>query len=296
LQRGSLSKDYWKSPDVLEQYHATFGARIGWKWDAVLSELRAKWVPPEDGFSIWDWGTGSGVAALRVQEAFSTAIKQIFLWDRSALALEFSSSKIGSQAPDLSVEVSPDLPQASPLFVTLSHVLTELEDKPLQDLVSVIRNAQGIIWVEAGTPENSRRLISVRETLRSHFTPFAPCPHSGPCGLLGNTRDWCHQFAPTPSIAFTTSEWRKFQTEVGVDLRSLPVSYLVLMQPTLIPVPRSSTQERMLGRPRYEKGQVKVLLCHDQGVHERRVLKRDSPEIFRKLDENAFDVSLSRER
>src|ERR1051325_1870681 len=57
--------DYWKSEDELALYDATFGERIGWKWDAVLAELAAKdWRPRSQ--RVFDWGCGSGVAGRRV--------------------------------------------------------------------------------------------------------------------------------------------------------------------------------------------------------------------------------------
>ena len=40
---GSAAKGpYWKSRDDLAHYDATYAERIGWKWDAVLAELRAR--------------------------------------------------------------------------------------------------------------------------------------------------------------------------------------------------------------------------------------------------------------
>ena len=70
LDAPSEGGDYWSSPDLLAAYDATFGERIGWKWDAVLAELRARgWAPPA-GTAVLDWGCGSGVAGRRVLGAF----------------------------------------------------------------------------------------------------------------------------------------------------------------------------------------------------------------------------------
>ncbi len=36
--------DYWNSTRDLEIYDATFGARIAWKWNAVLGEIARRGV------------------------------------------------------------------------------------------------------------------------------------------------------------------------------------------------------------------------------------------------------------
>jgi len=61
---------YWTSLNDLANYDLTYGERIGWKWDAVLRELRTRaWSPPA-GLPILDWGCGSGIAGRRVSQAF----------------------------------------------------------------------------------------------------------------------------------------------------------------------------------------------------------------------------------
>ena len=41
---------YWHTITDLECYDFTFGERIGWKWDAVLAELKQRgWTPPAAG-------------------------------------------------------------------------------------------------------------------------------------------------------------------------------------------------------------------------------------------------------
>ena len=57
--------DYWRSEEELALYDSTFGERIGWKWDAVLSELSVRGWQPQ-GRRLVDWGCGSGIASRRV--------------------------------------------------------------------------------------------------------------------------------------------------------------------------------------------------------------------------------------
>ena len=54
---------YWQSGSDLASYDFTYGARIGWKWDAVLTELRLReWRPAAR--TVLDWGCGDQRASL----------------------------------------------------------------------------------------------------------------------------------------------------------------------------------------------------------------------------------------
>ena len=54
---GTGGVDYWEDASLVELYDWTFAQRIGWKWDAVLSELFARhWHPPfgaRAGLGMW---------------------------------------------------------------------------------------------------------------------------------------------------------------------------------------------------------------------------------------------------
>jgi hypothetical protein len=163
----------------------------------------------------------------------------------------------------------------------LSHVLTELTDAQVDELVALMAFATAVIWIEPGTYETSRRLIAVRERLRDVFHVVAPCPHRAACGMLtpANERHWCHHFAPSPSEVFTNGHWAKFAKLAGIDLRSLPLSFLVLdKRPPVYP-----DELRLIGRPRVYKAHALVLGCDATGVQEYRHTKREEPDLFRRL-------------
>ena len=94
LEGASAGGDYWTSRADVADYDFTFAQRIGWKWDAVLSELKRRgWTPPA-GRPLIDWGCGSGVAGRRVLEFFgSDLFTRLQLFDHSATAMEFASEK-----------------------------------------------------------------------------------------------------------------------------------------------------------------------------------------------------------
>lgn len=287
LREGFLSgragdQDYWRSEEELALYDATYAERIGWKWDAVIRELRARgWEPRSE--HLLDWGCGSGVAGRRVLQAWPERFTSLTLHDRSPLAVKYAADRAGAEFPQLTVErrLPSELPPNT--LLVLSHVLNELPAPDLERLLTLAQQAREIIWVEAGTHADSRQLIEVRERLRGGKTIVAPCTHAARCGLLtnANVRHWCHHFAPVPSEAFQDARWAELSREIGIDLRTLPYSYLVLDSEGDRGVPEGFS--RVIGEPRSFKGYSKVLSCQADGVSEFMLQKRDAPELLKEL-------------
>jgi hypothetical protein len=69
---------------------------------------------------------------------------------------------------------------------------------------------------------------------------------------------------------------------MGIDLRSLPYSFLVLERAAAAHPPGYS---RIIGAPRDAKGYSKVLSCHQDGVSEFMLQKRDAPALLREIRE-----------
>ena len=271
--------DYWRSDDELVLYDATFGERIGWKWDAVLHELALR------GWQSWsrrvlDWGCGSGIAVRRVLAAWPQ-FEALALHDRSPLALRFATNRARAAFPSVPIETG--RVTAKDALLLLSHVINELSPAQLAALLEVAAQAREVIWVEAGTHADSRRLCEARDTLLSRgFAAIAPCTHSAHCGMLAleNARHWCHHFAAPPAEAFQDARWAEFGRELGIDLRSLPYSFLVLTRDT---VPMTAGFSRVIGEPREAKGYARVLSCQAQGVAEFMLQKRDALQLYRAL-------------
>src|SRR5947207_12381903 len=85
---------YWTSRSDLENYDFTFAQRIGWKWDAVLHELKLRgWRPPPGGLLL-DWGCGSGIAGRCVADFFGPErFTSLRVFDRSPLAIELATAR-----------------------------------------------------------------------------------------------------------------------------------------------------------------------------------------------------------
>ncbi len=275
LDGSAGAADYWRSPEELALYDSTFGERIGWKWDAVLRELALRGWQPRSR-RVLDWGCGSGVAGRRAIEAWPH-FAALALHDRSSLAVRFAAERAPAGVRVEMIETV----DADTLLV-LSHVINELSAAGLARVLDLARQSGEVIWVEAGTHAESRRLIAVREQLTQIFSVVAPCTHQKRCGLLTakNARHWCHSFARPPAAIFQDARWMEFGREMGIDLRSVPYSFLVLQRAN---PPMRAGFSRVLGAPRDAKGYSKVLSCHASGVAEFMLQKRDAPTLLREI-------------
>lgn len=291
--------DYWQSESDLAAYDATFAQRIGWKWDYILEELKRRgWRPP--GGELLDWGCGSGIASRAFLDHFGAQSSSgLRLWDRSSLAMSYAAQRAREKFQQLKVVTGANsiteaaATGASPLrdgTLLISHVLTELTPEQTESLADLAAKAASVIWVEPGTFECSLTLIAIRERLRERLNVVAPCTHAGRCGILApeNERHWCHHFAAPPPEVFVDGNWSRFANLLGIDLRDLPLSFLVLDSR---PAPPLSTRAgRVIGHPRIYKAHALLLGCDTSGVSERKLTKRALPEEFRALKKGEAGV------
>lgn len=276
---------YWQSRADLAAYDLTFAQRIAWKWDAVLGELKLRgWSPPPG--EVLDWGCGSGVAGRCVLREFGPEhLTALGLFDRSPLAVEFAAARAKAVFPKLAINSG--VPETGRIgLLLLSHVLNELTEAERAALLELTTRADAVLWVEPGTHADSRALGAMRERLLGEFDVVAPCTHAAACGVLaaGNERHWCHNFAAPPSGIMADSNWVRFAQRMGIDLRSLPYSFLALERKGLRAEGlRFAGWARLVGTPRVYKGFAKLFCCEASGVRDLTLQKRDAPALFKRL-------------
>lgn len=283
----------WLGERELALYDATFGARIGWKWAAVLAEIEQRAIHPPRG-TILDWGCGTGVASRAWIERHGPEGQRVLLFDTSVAARAFAARALRARWPGLEV-VELDAPPSQPPAVLLaSHVISELEDEAFDELVDLAAASEFVAWVEPGSKDIAQRLVVARERLRDELAVLAPCTHAAVCGLLaaGHGSDWCHHLAAPAPEAFTTRLWNQVARDVGIDLRSLPYAFLVLGRGEQRATdPRDA---RILGRPRVEKGRALLDVCRVEGVSTLRFLERTDKVWFRTLPDPPEHARLHR--
>jgi hypothetical protein len=284
-QAGTGEPDYWRDRRDLELYDQAFGARIAWKWKAVVDELVERGLEPPAG-ALLDWGCGTGRAARAWLTGFgSRSAAVVRLWDRSAMARELAAERVRAELGAEAVAVSGIGTREAPAVLLVSHVLAELDPPSLAGLLALARRSRLVAWVEPGSRAVSRRLSAVRDALLDELEVLAPCTHGAACGALaaGHEGDWCHAFARPAPEAFTSRFWRRLGERLGVDLRSLPYAWLVMRARALGPAQRVAGAARVLGRPRMQKGHAQVQACDANGLSELRLLERDARDEVRRL-------------
>ena len=288
LRGSAVAEPYWKTPADLASYDFTYGERIGWKWDHVLRELRARnWRPTSR--TVLDWGCGSGIAARRVISFFGAEnFDSLDVWDHSPLACDFAAAAAQNAFPQLSVaHATPGLLNSTePVgLLVVSHVLNELTPGHLTTLLGLIARAEAVLWVEPGTHVVSRALGKIRDETRERFRIVGPCTHANACPILqpDNERHWCHHFAPPPGEIFADPNWVKFGQRAGIDLRSLPYAFIALDRSAASPTDTEAIS-RIIGRPEHFKPYARVLNCDATGLAELELPKRADPALFKQLD------------
>jgi hypothetical protein len=286
LGGGPSEGPYWASAADLAGYDLTYGERIGWKWDAVLDELgMLGWKP--SGGTMLDWGCGSGIAGRRVIGRFGAdRFESLSAWDHSPLATEFAVDMARREFPGLAAaSASPgQLRGDEPIgLLVVSHVLNELTPPAMEELRSLARRSRAVLWTEPGSRDISRALGAHREAWAGEFRVVAPCTHGKACPILapGNERHWCHHFAAPPPAIFADSNWVKFGQRAGIDLRSLPYSFIALDRDW---DGGDAGLSRVIGRPERFKPYVRLLNCDGDGLAELAVMKRDNPALYKELD------------
>jgi hypothetical protein len=100
----------------------------------------------------------------------------------------------------------------------------------------------------------------------------------------GNERHWCHFFAPPPSEIFADSNWVKFGQRAGIDLRSLPYSFLALERTATTGTPAGWS--RVIGRPEHFKPYARLLNCDAQGLTDLEIPKKATGGLYKELERN----------
>jgi ribosomal protein RSM22 (predicted rRNA methylase) len=171
---------------------AYLAARLPATYAAVQSALRQ--VPDaalEGASSVLDLGAGPGTATFALFERWPS-LQQAILLERDKAMLA-QSQALAEAFPELKLSIREldfvtalDKAEAQDLVV-MAFALSEVEEAVQGAFIEALwaKAKQGLLIVDPGTPDTSRRLQAVRSQLinmGAHL--IAPCPQSGACPLL----------------------------------------------------------------------------------------------------------------
>lgn len=264
---------------ALTRLPATYAAAA-----SVLGRLRGEL----DGFAprrALDLGCGLGAASFAAREAWP-GIESVTLLDRSRefLSLARRLEESGSLRSATHVEFAEaDLTRLPPFsgephdLVLINYALTELSDSDLVPMLDAAWARTGglLVLIEPGTPRDHTRLMTARARLIAlGANILAPCPHARPCPLM--PPDWCHFSARLPRLRD-----HRLLKNADAPFEDEKFSYLAAARPGLA---APAGMARIIAPPRALKHGVTLALCHNGGISETMIAKRDKPrfEIYRK--------------
>jgi SAM-dependent methyltransferase len=122
-----------------------------------------------------------------------------------------------------------------------------------------------LIVLEPATREEARALQGARDLLVAQgVTVFAPCPHTRPCPMLHDRRDWCHEDLPEVGLP----PWLvPIARAAGLRWEGLTFAYLTLRRDDRTfasSVVRPGRRVlRLLSAPIVTKGKTEIVACGD---------------------------------
>ncbi len=184
------------------------------------------------------------------------------------------------------------LPKTAPRFNLwlMSYYLNELTENPkalasklIQTWKKHLEDEGLVILIEPALKLQSRRLLELRKHLieeiessnTNNFKLLLPCLGHQSCGAFANAEDWCHE-----EVTWWRPDYfKKIDKMAGLDRRTLPFSYLVLIKSNrsreeILPALKSETslkRHRLVSPAHSEGKELEFFLCGEEGKRRARI-------------------------
>jgi ribosomal protein RSM22 (predicted rRNA methylase) len=267
---------------------AYLAARLPATYAAVQAVLRQ--VPDaalEGVENVLDLGAGPGTATFALFERLPS-LKQSILLERDkammgqaqALSETYPELKLSIRELDFVTALDKVEPQD---LVLMAFALSEVDEAGQASFIDAIwaKAKQGLLIVDPGTPDTSRRLQLVRtQLIKAGAHLIAPCPQSGACPLLSLSAPPKRKGKPKPENDI--APWCHFS--VRLERRGLhrlvkggelgyedeKFSYLYFSR---LPLPPAAPM-RLLSHPHRVSRHINLDVCNDKGERQAIFLSR----------------------
>lgn len=275
----AVSDQYNQRQFAIRWTPAALGARLHFflprdqaKIAAAIRDIRVADLNRESPIRVLDYGCGIGASALGLVRGLRArgveSDVSIDLYDADAAATKLASdvlsglpkvatgpiSRVGDDRYDLIVlgQVLVEIAGSVSEAASVDRVFRTLNELTRQNLAPDGR----IIIVEPALRESTRRLQTLRDKVVSAGLAhvIAPCTHQGPCSMLLNPKDWCHD-----DLDVDLPDWlHPIARAAGLRWQGLTFSRLILGDQASERPPF-----RVVAPPRDTKGKTERLLCGD---------------------------------
>src|SRR6185312_4428832 len=273
----------WDEPFARIAYLAYYFPLNFLRAQAVFDEAQARQFPAttEKTKEIVDFGSGLGSGSLPWMMAYPD--KKYHFIERSRLArelhqrilsqLQLQNSGKWSEEASFHVKSDSKTDHANHVASVFSYALTELHTLP-----SWAFNNCELILIEPSTREDGRKLLQLREDLRTQkFSMWAPCVHQLSCPLFAQSKnDWCHDRIHLNSPPWLTA----IENHLPFKNRTLTFSYLLASRTEAPPL---TGKLRLVGDQQEEKGKTRQMICRGENREFLAWLHRDGdiPKLYR---------------
>jgi ribosomal protein RSM22 (predicted rRNA methylase) len=235
---------------------------------------------------VLDLGAGAGAMSLgAIAHAANRGARPLanHANDRDAGALAILGEAVPAAARALGVAVTvatrredvgaANLPTAD--LILAGSVLNELDEaaslRIVERALAALAPDGALVIIEPALRTTSRALHRVRDAIlaRGAAHVFAPCTRAGPCPMLADERDWCHE----ERIMTLPSRAARLAHVTGLRDGAAKYSYLILRHEPGH-VGGGPDTFRVVGHPHRSKGKLEAPVCGEPGLIPLRLLAR----------------------
>ncbi len=252
-----------------------------------LGELaRRSALPAARPLRVVDLGAGCGAMGLGLLASLGAPFELVAI-DRDVAALRIAAAVLDPHITTRVADVTKAaLPSAE--LVIMASLLNELPVAarlPLVERALAALTPDGaLIIIEPALRDTARALHELRDAaVAGGAFVFAPCTRQGPCPMLLDPADWCHEDRALKLPPRTAELARLTHLRDG----GMKFAYLVLRRQPLPLVDAAGAAWRIVGAPHAAKGKLEMLGCSDAGHVTLRLLRRhrsDANHAFERAD------------
>lgn len=227
--------------------------------------------------TLIDVGAGTGAAAWAASEILE--IQDITSYEREEEMISLGKKLMKTSdtnfknAKWIKLDITEERIKEKADLVIASYSLNELTEEKRKSVIENLWNITNkiLIIVEPGTPKSFEEILEIRENLVNRgATVIAPCTHREKCKIKKG-EDWCHF-----SCRIQRSGAHRKIKNAELPYEDEKFIYIAFSKENL----EKREYQRIIDRPKIEKGYVKLKLCTKDGIENKVITKKDK-EIYK---------------
>ena len=227
--------------------------------------------------TLIDVGAGTGAASWAVTSFID--VKSITCYEREEemISLGKKLMKVAdnnlNQAKWIRLDIAENKIEEKADSVIASYSLNELTEEKRKKVIENLWNITNkiLIIIEPGTPKAFEEILEIRENLINKGAKvIAPCSHAKKCQIKKG-EDWCHF-----SCRIQRSSVHRKIKNAELPYEDEKFMYIAFSKVNI----EKQEYQRIIDRPKIEKGYIKLKLCTKDGIENKVITKKDK-EVYK---------------